>query len=183
MRRQLIRQVSIPEGMTAQLDGTKITLSKGSTSMTQNVSLPRVKLSKEGSNVVLKIDSGNKQTNARLNSVSSRLASLVKGFDKKYVYLLEACNVHFPTTLKVTPGKLTINNFLGEKSPRSAVILPGVDVVITGMEIKVSSHDLEAAGQTAANFELATKIKKRDRRVFQDGIFIKLKPSMEEQNA
>jgi large subunit ribosomal protein L6 len=38
--------------------------------------------------------------------------------------------------------------------------------------VTVSGSDREKVGQTAANIEMACKIKKRDRRVFQDGIYI-----------
>ena len=75
-------------------------------------------------------------------------------------------------TLKIKNNELIINNFLGEKVPRKATIFPNVEVEIKGNIIKVSSIDKEAAGHTAANMEKATKVKKRDRRIFQDGIFI-----------
>ncbi|MEC7431143.1 MAG: 50S ribosomal protein L6, partial [Candidatus Thermoplasmatota archaeon] len=39
-------------------------------------------------------------------------------------------------------------------------------------DVTVSGSDREKVGQTAANIERACKIKKRDRRVFQDGIYI-----------
>ena len=105
---------------------------------------------------------------------------MFKGLDEKFVYKLQSCNVHFPMTLKVEKNKLIISNFLGEKTPRHAEILSGVDVEIKGQNITISSHDKESAGHTAANFEKATKIKNRDRRIFQDGIFIVEKPGRDE---
>ena len=101
---------------------------------------------------------------------------MFKGINEKFAYKLEACNVHFPMTLKIEGNKLAINNFLGEKTPRHAEILPNVDVDIKGQVITLTSHDKEAAGQTAANFEKATKVRNRDRRIFQDGIYITQKP-------
>jgi len=79
-------------------------------------------------------------------------------------------------TLKLEGDKLKISNFLGEKISRVAQVLPNVEVEIKGNEITISSHNKESAGQTAANFEKATKVKGRDRRIFQDGIFITHKP-------
>ena len=63
-------------------------------------------------------------------------------------------------------------SFLGETTQRIANIVEGVNVDIKGSEITISSPDIEAAGQTATNIETATRLTGRDRRIFQDGIFI-----------
>ena len=60
---------------------------------------------------------------------------------------------------------------MGEKKPRVAKILDGVSVEIKGDLILVKGIDKEKVGQTVANIELATRVKNRDVRVFQDGIY------------
>ncbi len=68
-----------------------------------------------------------------------------------------------------------VYNFLGEKSPRKTNILGDTKVEIKADEIIVSGISKEDTGQTAANLETLTKISARDRRVFQDGIYIEKK--------
>ena len=71
---------------------------------------------------------------------------------------------------------MSITNLFGEKVPRIAS-LPwspnDVKVEVKNkVDVIVSGSDIEKVGQTAANIERACRIRKRDRRVFQDGIYI-----------
>jgi large subunit ribosomal protein L6 len=76
-------------------------------------------------------------------------------------------------TLAVNGDIFNVNNYFGERVPRAAKILNGVNVKVSNKtEITVSGIDKEAVGQTAANIERCTTIKNRDRRVFQDGIYL-----------
>ena len=45
------------------------------------------------------------------------------------------------------------------------------DFQVKGKEITVTGHNKEDVGQTSANLEQASRIKGRDIRVFQDGIY------------
>ena len=76
-------------------------------------------------------------------------------------------------TLAVKGNQFVVNNYFGERVPRHANILSGVEVKVQNKtEVLVTGIDKEAVGQTAANIERSTTVKKRDRRVFQDGIYL-----------
>ena len=101
---------------------------------------------------------------------------MIRGIDSGFTYKLKAVYSHFPMTLKVDGNTMTITNLFGEKVPRKAPLpWSPSDVKVTvenKTDVIVSGSDREKVGQTAANIERACKIKKRDRRVFQDGIYI-----------
>ena len=101
---------------------------------------------------------------------------VLKGYEAK----LKICSGHFPMTVSTDTEKVTIKNFLGEKVPRHSSMMKGVEVKVNGNEVIVTGIEKEAVGQTAARIEQSCRITNRDRRIFQDGIWIIRKPQVKE---
>lgn len=185
MKQKITETLEIPSGVDCRYEHSTLHCKKGSTELKRRVYVPEVNISilhnsGKQSEIIFHCEKGNKNHYKQIKSQIAHIKNLFKGLDNKFTYTLEVVNVHFPPTLKVEKDHLIINNFLGEKHPRKAKILQHVNVELKGQKIMVSSHDKEAAGQTAANFEKATRIRGRDRRIYQDGIFIVKKASMGE---
>ena len=106
-----------------------------------------------------------------VGTFASHVSNMIKGVSEGFEYRMKVVYAHFPMQLKVDGRKLMISNFLGEKKPRSANILGISAVKTTADEVIVTGIDKEDVGQTAANIEQATRIKRFDPRVFQDGIY------------
>jgi large subunit ribosomal protein L6 len=79
---------------------------------------------------------------------------------------------HFPMSVKVNNTTVMIENFTGERNPRKAKIMGNVQVKVQSEDIFIKGINLEDVSQTAANIEQATKVKKKDPRVFLDGIYV-----------
>lgn len=104
---------------------------------------------------------------------------MLKGAEKTWKAELKLVYSHFPVKLKVDKGKLMIDNFLGEKSPRSVPIPADMKVVVDQSVLTVTGHDKERVGQLCGRIEQTTRISGFDRRVFQDGVYITRKPYLE----
>lgn len=179
MKHQITEKLEIPEGVSCEFSNRILKCKKNSLELSREINLPEVEIKIENSSIIFKCDRGTKKHNKSIHAQIAHIKNLFQGLEKKFIYKLEACNVHFPMSLKVEGNNLVITNFLGERTPRKAKILPNTQVEIKGQQITISSSDIESAGQTAANLEKATKIKSRDRRIFQDGIYIVEKPGRE----
>jgi large subunit ribosomal protein L6 len=172
MKSEFTHTVTAPEGVTCHLAHKELHCSKGGVAIKKSVSLPGVTVSLSGQIITFVTKKANRHDRAAVKALGSHIENMFAGLKEPFVYEMEVCNVHFPMTVKVEGKSFVITNFLGEKQKRVATILPEVAVEVKGSKVIVSSADKEKAGQTAANIETATKIAKRDRRVFQDGIFI-----------
>jgi large subunit ribosomal protein L6 len=177
MKKQISKKVIIPNGIICEISEGKITFKKDSNEYSKDFNLPKTELNLEGQELTVSCKKGNKLDYKNILSLCAHLRNIISGLENPFEYKLESCNVHFPMSLKIEQDKLEISNFLGEKVKRYAEILPSVKVDIKGNNITITSIDIESAGQTAANFEKATKVKGRDNRIFQDGIYITEKPS------
>lgn len=172
MKHKISETIEIPEGIQCSIKTKVLKVSKLGKELSRNLAIPYTNITIENNKIVFESEKGSKREFKFINSAIAHIKNMFHGLEKEYVYTLEACNVHFPMTLKVEKNNLFINNFLGEKTPRTAEIPKNVRAEIKAQKIILSSFDKEAVGQAATNIEKATKVRNRDRRVFQDGIFL-----------
>ncbi len=172
MKKDVEKIIEIPEGVEVLMDGARITVKSDGKEISREFDFPFAEIEKKDSQIEIRCKKATKRELKLLGTMEAHLKNMILGIKEGFEYRLEICNVHFPMNVKAENDKVIIKSFLGEKTDRFAKILPNVSVDVKGTEVTVSSYDREAAGQTAANIEKATRLKGRDRRIFQDGIFI-----------
>jgi large subunit ribosomal protein L6 len=174
--KKLQDKIKIPEGCQLTSKGF-IVSAKGPKGTNDRAALSSyLTLTVQGQEAVIMSESGNKKAKREIYTASAHIRNLLRGVKEGYEYKLKICQGHFPVTVKATKDEFSIKNFLGEKVPRVMSVAPGVDIKVEGQNIKVSGIDIEKTGMTAAQLEHLTFISKRDRRIFQDGIYIIEKP-------
>ena len=176
MNKDLAREVLIPEGFSVVVSGNEAKVSGNGKELKRSFDMGKVSVKVADDKVVLVAKGATRRESKMIGTIWAHLKNMIKGVGEDFVYELEICNVHFPMNVKAEGDKIVIKSFLGETTQRVARVMPGANVDIKGNKITVISNDIEAAGQTAANLEKATRLTGRDRRIFQDGIFITKKP-------
>ena len=172
MKKEITQEIEIPEGVEVTINGNEI-VAKGEAGENKRVfTLHNIDLKMEGNKITLGAKEATKSEKKMINTNAAHIRNMIKGAKEKFEYTLKIGSSHFPMTVEVKGSEVIIKNFLGEKVDRKSKILEGVEVKVDKAIVTVTSQNREAAGQTAANLEKATRIRNRDRRIFQDGIFI-----------
>jgi len=177
--------IPVPAGVSVEIEDGKVRVSGPKGVLERSLRFPGVKIEKravvesgsaaaEGSGVeiVVESDSARRKKKAIVGTFAAHIRNMILGVTEGFYYKLRILHSHFPIQVSVSRDSVLISNFLGEKKSRVAKILEGVSVEVKGKEIIVRGINKEAVGQTAANIERCTRIKRRDPRVFQDGIYI-----------
>jgi large subunit ribosomal protein L6 len=131
-----------------------------------------VKIEKIENKVRVSSESENRKVKALIGTIIAHIRNMITGVTKGFVYKLRGVYSHFPFNIKVEKDKILIQNFLGERVPRVAERVENVEVKVDGLEITLYGIDKEKVGLMATKLEQATRITARDRRTFQDGIYL-----------
>lgn len=160
-------ELRVPEGVRFSCEGRKAKASGKMGEVEKEFKGSPVSIQVEGSSV--KVSSPDSAVEGTVAShIKSMFRGVLSGFEKKMVIRF----AHFPVSIETKGRDLLIKNFLGEKKPRRARLVGNVKVEVKGQDVRITGPDKEAVGQSAANIRAATRIREKDGRVFQDGIFI-----------
>ena len=172
MVKEIARTIEIPEGVSVSLSQDVFTAKGPKGTVERTFWYPGIKIEVREGEVVVDAESSRKEQKAMVGTFASHLKNLIIGVSEGFECKMNIVYAHFPMQVKVEGKTLVIGNFLGEKKPTIAKILGETKVKVSGNEIVVSGINKEDVGQTAANIEQKTKIKRFDPRIFQDGIYI-----------
>ncbi len=166
------RTVEIPEGVNVTVDKLMVTVTGPLGQLQRELWYPGIEIKKADPGVVIETKMPRREQLAMLGTIESHLKNMITGVSKGYEYKMKVVYSHFPIQLKTEGNLVTIGNFLGEKKARKANIRGNTKVTIKGDQVIINGINREEVGQTAANIRMATKIKRFDPRVFQDGIYL-----------
>jgi len=165
-------EVAVAKGLTADFKDHVLTIKGPKGTITRRFFHPRVKMTISGGKITVEAGEVTRREKALVGTWAAHSRNMMKGVTEPFLYRMKAVYAHFPIKMQVKGSELLIENFLGEHHPRHASILGDTKVTVKGQELELSGTSLELVGQTAANIENATRVRDRDPRVFQDGIFI-----------
>ncbi|MGN1186525.1 MAG: 50S ribosomal protein L6 [Methanobrevibacter wolinii] len=165
-------EIDIPEGVEVKI-GKGVTVKGPQGEISREFNYPNISIDEEDNKVVLNVDFPKSRDKSMMGTIKAHISNMITGVTDGFTYHMKIVFAHFPMTVKVKGNIVTIDNFVGEKHPRTSKIVGDeTKVTVKGDQVTITGINKEHVGQTMANLEQATKIKGKDPRVFQDGIYL-----------
>ena len=169
----IVTNVAVREGVSVTKTEKILSVMGKLGTVTKDFTKLPATLSIENNNISIKPYGKRKKDLAIANTAKSIITNMMKGVEEGYEYKLKIVYAHFPIAVKVKDNAVYVENFFGERSARiSRIRGNSTKVIVQGDDVIVKGPNLEEVSQTAANIESSTKIKKKDLRVFLDGVYI-----------
>jgi len=165
--------IEAPKKVKIAIDGMLVKVTGPNATLIRDFKDARgIQFKVEGSKIEIYASTKGKKNKALVGTIASHINNMIKGCLGNYSVIQKVVYAHFPITVRVEDKKILIDNFLGERAPRKCTILgEKTTVKIQGDDVIISGPNIEEVCQTAANITTATKIRNKDPRIFQDGIF------------
>lgn len=169
---EAVKSIKIPEDVKVKVVGRVVTISGEKGEITRDFSHAPVSIRLEDKTIEVHTNWPRKREAAVVGTIHSHIQNMITGVTKGFTYRLKIVFSHFPISVKARENTVAIENFTGERSPRAAKIMGDTQVIVKDEDIIVQGINIEEVSQTAANIEKATKVKRKDPRVFLDGIYV-----------
>jgi large subunit ribosomal protein L6 len=169
---EISKIIQVPDGVEVTMEARKVTVKGEKGTLTRDFSYVPISIDVNGKTVRVWAEWPRKKEASLVGTIHSHIQNMISGVVKGFSYKLKIVFSHFPISVKVQGSTVLIENFTGERRARRVKIIGDVKVKVEGDDIIVQGLNLEDVSQTAANIEQATKVKKKDPRVFLDGIYV-----------
>ncbi len=162
----------VPEGIEVMFSDNILFVKGPLGEVKRDFSKIRSNVSLDGNTITITPFSSRKKHRSITNTTRSLIRNMVTGVTKGYTYKLKVAYAHFPITIKIKGNEVHVENFYGERAPRISKIVGDCKLEVQEDDVIVKGVSLDDVGQTAANIEQATTVKRKDQRVFLDGVYI-----------
>jgi len=169
---EISESIQVPDDVEVTLEGKRFTVKGPKGTLVRDFSFAPVAMELNGKNIRIRAEWPRKREASLVGTLRSHVQNMITGVRKGFTYKVKIVFSHFPISVKLKGKTVLIENFTGERNPRKAKIIGDVQVKIQSEDLFIQGIDLEAVSQTAANIEQATKVKRKDPRIFLDGLYV-----------
>lgn len=169
---EISRTIQIPDGVAISLEGRKVTVTGTKGTLKRDFSHIPVLINADSNALRVWAEWPRKKEAALVGTIHSHIQNMIKGVQKGFTYKIKIVFSHFPISVKVQGKTVLIENFTGERRARKAKIVGDTKVKVETEDIVVQGLDLEDVSHTAANIEQVTRVRRKDPRVFLDGLYV-----------
>lgn len=169
---EISKIIEVPNDVEVTIDGRKVTVKGAKGTLTRDFSHAPIPIKLEDKTIHVWAEWPRKKESSLVGTIHSHIQNMITGVQKGFTYKLKIVFSHFPISVKLKDKTVMIENFTGERNPRKARIIGNAQIKVQSEDIIVQGIDLEDVSHTAANIEQATKVKRKDPRVFLDGLYI-----------
>jgi large subunit ribosomal protein L6 len=170
------KEVTVPEGVSVSLEAGVLAVKGPKGELAREMKHPSVTAKVKGSTIEFESSGERRKANAIVGTWAAHARNMITGVTAGWEGRLKAVYSHFPMKLAVEGSKVVVNNFMGERMAREVEAHGDVKIDVKKDEIIVTGINRDDVGQTCGKIENKVKVTGRDRRVFQDGIYILGKP-------
>ena len=174
------RELEIPQGVQVSKEGKSIAVKGPKGEIKREFIQPQIKIDVQGSKVIIASQEDRRKIKALIGTWTAHIKNMCLGVTGGWRCEMKLVFAHFPAKMSMKENEFVIQNFLGERAPRSTKLPDGISVKIDKENVVITGIDKERVGIAAGKIEGVTRIVGFDKRIFQDGCFI-VKPAYVEQ--